>query len=271
LALFRTVGPARPSAAAGKLGSFRIFCVSRPCPSRAKLASFRTFDPQQIGFVLHDQQVRPDSRNRLPQQKLVSLCLIQKLGSFRTIAPQRGLPTPTARAHSWALGRNWVRFAQWDVPGGRLGANWVCFSRLPTARVPQAWPILCREPPTDHCELVRLPSTDYRLLPFGDLGVSVMRSLYHKKTLLDARLLTQKAEIPQKSSRQAGGGRPQAVVDRERQSPDWPSSEERWEPGAANGQLVLNPMGRRGTRENHQSSTINHQSKGLPPTPVNRR
>jgi hypothetical protein len=146
-----------------KLGSFRIFCASRRCPSRAKLASFRTFDPQQIGFVLHDQQVRPDSRNRLPQQKLVSLCLIQKLGSFRTIAPQRGLPTPAARAHSWALGRNWVRFAQWDVPGGRLGANWVCFSRLPTARVPQAWPILCREPPTDHCELVRLPSTDYRL------------------------------------------------------------------------------------------------------------
>jgi hypothetical protein len=36
--------------------------------------------------------------------------------------------------------------------------------------------------------------------PPGDLDVSVMRSFYHKKTLLDARLLTQKARIPQKSS-----------------------------------------------------------------------
>jgi hypothetical protein len=58
-----------------------------------------------------------------------------------------------------------------------------------------------------------------------DLGVSVMRSLYHTKTLRDARMLTQKAKIPQKSSppdppspegtanrgRQAAGGRPQAA------------------------------------------------------------
>jgi len=55
-----------------------------------------------------------------------------KLGSFRIIGPRRGLPAPAARAHSRALGRNWVRFAQFPsshapqasshpAPPGKLG------------------------------------------------------------------------------------------------------------------------------------------------------
>ncbi len=75
----------------------------------------------------------------------------------------------------------------------------------------------------------RLLTTAYGLLPFGFLDVSVMRSFNHNKTLLDARLLTQKAKIPQKclppdafspegerqgqGGQQAQGGRPQAVAD----------------------------------------------------------
>jgi hypothetical protein len=39
------------------------------------------------------------------------------------------------------------------------------------------------------------------------LEVSVMMLFYHKKTLLDARMLTEKAGIAQKFSGQAGGGR----------------------------------------------------------------
>jgi hypothetical protein len=56
---FARLAPARPSAAAGKLGSFCIFCLSRPCLGRARLASFCRFRPpgpwptDEIGFVLH--------------------------------------------------------------------------------------------------------------------------------------------------------------------------------------------------------------------------
>jgi hypothetical protein len=56
-----------------------------------------------------------------------------------------------------------------------------------------------------HSELglfVQGPTT-YRLQPFRFPDVSVTLSFYHIKTLLDARLLTQKAGIPQKSSRQS--------------------------------------------------------------------
>jgi hypothetical protein len=75
----------------GKLGSFRIFCPPKPCPGRAKLGSFRTI------------HLAPDTSN---------LKLLPRLGSFRAIAPRRSLPAPVARAHSWALGRDWLCFAR---------------------------------------------------------------------------------------------------------------------------------------------------------------
>lgn len=53
-----------------------------------------------IGFVLHDWL--------RPQPCFQSV--IEELASFCTIAPRRGLPT--ARAHSWAPGPNWLRFAR---------------------------------------------------------------------------------------------------------------------------------------------------------------
>ena len=48
------------------------------------------------------------------------------------------------------------------------------------------------------CLYNRLSPTDYRLPPLGDLDVSTMILFHHKKTLLDARLLTPKPKIPQK-------------------------------------------------------------------------
>ena len=49
--------------------------------------------------------------------------------------------------------------------------------------------------------------------PCGILDVSMMMSFYHKRTFLDAHLLTQKRRILQKFSGQAGGGRAQAIAD----------------------------------------------------------
>jgi len=51
-----------------------------------------------------------------------------------------------------------------------------------------------------HFRLLQLAPLYNCLLQFGFLDVSVIRSFHHNKTVLDARLLTQKAKIPQKFS-----------------------------------------------------------------------
>ena len=123
LALSRMIGPACPSAPAGELASFCTFALLRRLgvPARHlpgdQLASFCTFRPPG-----------PWPTARLGSFRTVRLTLetsnlklLLKLGSF-CIFCAAGLPVPTARARSRALGQDWVRFAHLTA------ANWVCFA-----------------------------------------------------------------------------------------------------------------------------------------------
>ncbi len=221
---------ARPTRRSRELASFCAFRPARPRPTRQigfvlRISSAGAWPPGEIGFVLHNRQSCrkpvPQSAIRNPQSR--------NWVRFASFA-RRGLPIPAARAHSWALVPNWVRFAQSSrVPRASphpappeigfvlrilpsAGPRRQPQGRRPTATLYSIRNIVTpgrdRGPKSaiEELGLFLQPPTGYRLRPFGFLAVSLTRSFYHKKTLLDARLLTQKGKMPQKFH-----GRPEAV------------------------------------------------------------
>ena len=104
-------GPAPPGAA----GKLALFGATRLSVSSAgdSAAYTRSGPRRQIGFVLPKSVACMIYHNSFFAKYLPLPSLGRKLALFRTIARRRGLAT--ARAHSWAPGANWVRFARTAV------------------------------------------------------------------------------------------------------------------------------------------------------------
>jgi hypothetical protein len=107
-----------PPGPAGNWVRFASFALRGPSPAQggpdwvrfARLIPSVPALPSRIGFVLHISPLQGPSP---PAEWANWVCFV----SFA----RRGLPALAARAHFWALGRNWVRFAHSPlVPEPRL-------------------------------------------------------------------------------------------------------------------------------------------------------
>jgi len=180
--LFGAIGPAGPSVAGGKLGSFCTIAPGLHAPPASSHPA-----PAGIGFVLHI------SLSAVPADRAnwVRFAQSARAGTGRETSNRRHgtgycLSRRTSRSVLFSR-RFWIvgTVSQYDPKkyisrrgAGTQGPKWVrsCPSLRPRA------------------------SRSWRPGPRGDLDISLIRSFHHKKTFLDARLLTQKAQIPEKFS-----------------------------------------------------------------------